>query len=75
MFTVGLTAALTLVLIIMLVRRRAIARTRERFQHAVSDELLRRAKLVELERLRIQGKISEEAYRRLREEYEEELKK
>jgi hypothetical protein len=47
-------------------RRRTIEG--ERFQQAVSGELLRKAKLAELEKLRALGKISEEAYRRMREE-------
>ena len=44
-------------------------------RHALSEELLRKAKLVELDRLKAEGRISEEAYKILREEYEEELKK
>jgi hypothetical protein len=34
------------------------------------DELLRKAKLMELERLKEEGKISEEAYKKIREELE-----
>jgi len=36
----------------------------------VTDELLQKAKLIELERLKAMGKISEEAYKRIREELE-----
>ena len=36
----------------------------------IADELLKRAKLKELERLKASGKISEEAYRELRKEIE-----
>jgi uncharacterized membrane protein len=59
-------AALILILLVGLMRRRTIEG--ERFQQAVSGELLRKAKLAELEKLRALGKISEEAYRRMREE-------
>jgi uncharacterized membrane protein len=52
----------------MLVRRRSVKG--ERFQQTISDELLRKAKLTELERLRTEGRISEEAYRRIKEELE-----
>jgi cytochrome c-type biogenesis protein CcmI len=59
-------AALILILLVGLMRRRTIEG--ERFQQAVSGELLRKTKLAELEKLRALGKISEEAYRRMREE-------
>jgi len=36
----------------------------------VTDELIQRAKLIELEKLKAEGKISEEAYKRIREELE-----
>jgi len=36
----------------------------------VTDELLQKAKLIELEKLKAEGKISEEAYKRIREELE-----
>jgi hypothetical protein len=36
----------------------------------IAEELLRRAKLIELERLKVAGKISEEAYKELRKELE-----
>jgi hypothetical protein len=67
MITVSLTVA-TFTLLIMLVRRRSVKG--ERFQQTISDELLRKAKLTELERLRTEGRISEEAYRRIKEELE-----
>jgi uncharacterized membrane protein len=65
--TVSLSVA-TFTLLVMLVSRRAVKG--ERFQQTISDELLRKAKLTELERLRTEGRISEEAYRRIREELE-----
>jgi hypothetical protein len=37
----------------------------------IADELLKRAKLKELEKLKMSGKINEEAYRELRKEVEE----
>jgi hypothetical protein len=64
-------SALILVVSLTILRRRKTFM--KEYHHTpsnVSDELLRRTKLMELERLRAEGKISEEAYNRLREEFE-----
>jgi hypothetical protein len=56
--------------IIMGKRRRPFVKEYYHTSPKESDEQLRRAKLMELERLKAEGKISEEAYNRLREEFE-----
>jgi hypothetical protein len=66
-------SALILVVSLTILRRRKTFM--KEYHHTpsnISDELLRRTKLMELERLKAEGKISEEAYRRLREEFESE---
>ena len=66
-------SALILVVSLTILRRRKTFM--KEYHHTpsnLSGELLRRTKLMELERLKAEGKISEEAYRRLREEFESE---
>jgi hypothetical protein len=58
--------------IIMGKRRRPFVKEYYQTSPKGSDEQLRRVKLMELERLRAEGKIGEEAYNRLRKEFERE---
>jgi uncharacterized membrane protein len=66
---------LIFLLYLILVRKRRTVMKDSSPAKTLTDDLLRKAKLIELDRLRAEGRISEEAYRRLREEYEEERKK
>jgi len=66
---------LIFLLYLILVRKRRTVMKESSPAKTLTDDLLRKAKLIELDRLRAEGRISEEAYRRLREEYEEERKK
>lgn len=70
-----LIPSLIFLLYLILVRKRRTVMKESSPAKTLTDELLRKAKLIELDRLRAEGRISEEAYRRLREEYEEERKK
>jgi hypothetical protein len=53
----------------VLVRRKPVKR--QSLQQTISSELLKKAKLAELERLRLDGRISEETYKRIKEELED----
>jgi uncharacterized membrane protein len=68
MITVSLTAV-TFTLLAVLVRRKPVKR--QSLQQTISSELLKKAKLAELERLRLDGRISEETYKRIKEEIED----
>jgi uncharacterized membrane protein len=68
MITVSLTAV-TFTLLAVLVRRKPIKR--QSLQQTISSELLKKAKLAELERLRLDGRISEETYKRIKEELDD----
>lgn len=69
MLIIASLTAVIFTLLVVLVRIKPVKR--QSLQQTISSEVLKKAKLVELERLRLEGRISEEVYKRIKEELED----